>query len=60
MTYFFREFHDDLLNPDAFYRKISKDQEADAFAILEAEFAKGRGERTANIVLDGTVTFPST
>jgi hypothetical protein len=34
---------------------MSQDQEPAAFAILEAEFAKGRGRRTANIVLDGKV-----
>ena len=55
MTEIFRKVHDLLLNPNAVYRIISKDQESEAFAILEAEFARGRGERTANIVLDGKV-----
>jgi hypothetical protein len=40
---------------DAAYRLMSQDQEPAAFAILEAEFAKGRGRRTAKIVLHGKV-----
>jgi hypothetical protein len=41
--------------PDAAYRPMSQDQEPAAFAILEAEFAKGRGRHTAKIVLHGKV-----
>ena len=40
---------------DAAYRLMSQDQEPAAFAILEAEFAKGRGRHTAEIVLHGKV-----
>ncbi len=41
--------------PDVAYRTMSQDQEPAAFAILEAEFAKGRGRHTAEIVLHGKV-----
>lgn len=41
--------------PKAACRAISRNQEPAAFETLETEFAKGRGTRTTNILLDGKV-----
>jgi hypothetical protein len=55
--HFARERTARLYCHNSFCRRITVDQEPAVFATLEAEFAKGLGQRTANIVLDGQVNI---